>query len=96
MTKVKSRSRSLEFTTDSSYLVTTYHMIYHIISYHNILRPRQNGRLFPAVIFKRVFMNENVWISIKISLKFVPNGSINNIPALVQIWLGAHRRQAII
>ena len=29
--------------------------------------------------------NENVWISIKISLKFVPEGPINNIPALVQI-----------
>ena len=30
-------------------------------------------------------MNENVSISIKISLKFVPKGPINNIPALVQI-----------
>ena len=30
-------------------------------------------------------MNENVWILIKISLKFVPKGPINNIPALVQI-----------
>ena len=29
--------------------------------------------------------NENVWIPIKISLKFVPTGPINNIPALVQI-----------
>ena len=36
-------------------------------------------------IFKCVFLNENVYISIKISLKFVPNGPINNIPALVQI-----------
>ena len=30
-------------------------------------------------------MNENAWISIKISLKYVPKGPINNIPALVQI-----------
>ena len=30
-------------------------------------------------------MNENVWISIKISRKFVPKGPINNIPAMVQI-----------
>ena len=30
-------------------------------------------------------MNENVRISINISLKFVPKGLINNIPALVQI-----------
>ena len=36
-------------------------------------------------IFKRIFFNENVWISITISLKFVPKGPINNIPAMVQI-----------
>ena len=29
------------------------------------------------------FLNENVSIPIKISLKFVPEGPINNIPALV-------------
>ena len=36
-------------------------------------------------IFKCIFWNENIWISVKISLNFVPYGSINNIPALVQI-----------
>ena len=36
-------------------------------------------------IFKGIFLNENVWISIEISLKFVPEGPINNIPALVEI-----------
>ena len=36
-------------------------------------------------IFKCIFFNENVLISIKISPKFVPMGPINNIPALVQI-----------
>ena len=51
----------------------------------NTLRPRQNGRLFADDTFKRIFLNENVWIPIKISLKFVPKGPINNIPALVQI-----------
>ena len=51
----------------------------------NTLRPRQNGRHFPNNIFKCIFLNENVWISIKISLRFVPKGPINNIPALVQI-----------
>ena len=30
-------------------------------------------------------LNENAWIAIKISLKFVPKGPINNIPELVQI-----------
>ena len=49
------------------------------------LRPRQNGRHFAEDIFKCIFLNENVWIPIKISLKFVPQGPINNIPALVQI-----------
>ena len=51
----------------------------------NTLRPRQNGRHFPDDSFKWIFLNENVWISIEVSLKFVPNGSINNVPALVQI-----------
>ena len=58
----------------------------------NTLRPRQNGRRFADDTFKRIFLNENVRISIKISLKFVPKGSINNNPALVQImawrWSG--------
>ena len=51
----------------------------------NTLRPRQNGRHFPDDIFKWISLNENVWISIKISLKFVPRGPISNIPSLVQI-----------
>ena len=51
----------------------------------NTLRPRQNCRYFADDIFKCIFLNENVWISLKISLKFIPKGSINNIPALVQI-----------
>ena len=51
----------------------------------NTLRPRQNERHFADDIFKWLFLNENVWISIKISLKFVPQGPIDNIPALVQI-----------
>ena len=59
-------------------------MICHIIEV-NTLRPRQNGRHFPDDIFKYIFLNRNVWISINISLKFVPSGLINVIPALVQI-----------
>ena len=51
----------------------------------NTLRPRQNGRHFADDIFKCIFLNENVWILIKISLKFVPQGPVNNILALVQI-----------
>ena len=53
---------------------------------HPICRPQcVNGRHFADDIFKYIFLNENGWIPIKISLKFVPKGRINNIPALVQI-----------
>ena len=45
----------------------------------------QNGRHFADDIFKRIFLNGNVGISIKISLKFVPKGPINNKSALVQV-----------
>ena len=56
----------------------------------NTLRLRQSGRHFADDIFKRIFFNENVWILIKISLKFVPKGPINKIPTLFQIM--ARRR----
>ena len=51
----------------------------------NTLRPRQHGRHFADDTFKRIFLNENVIISIKILLMFVIKDPINNIPALVQI-----------
>ena len=47
----------------------------------NTLRLRKNGCHFAHNIFKCMVLNENVWIS----LKFVPEVWINNIPALVQI-----------
>ena len=55
----------------------------------NTLRLRQYGRHVSDNIFKCIFLNENVWISLKIWLKFVPKDWINNIPALVQIMVGA-------
>ena len=54
-------------------------------AHSNTLRPRQNGSHFADEIFRCIFLNQIVWFSIKISLKFVPKGPINNIPALVQI-----------
>ena len=51
----------------------------------NTLRLRQNGRHFADNTFKRIFLNENVRISIKISLTFVTKGPINDNLALVQI-----------
>ena len=55
----------------------------------NTLGPRQNAYHYPDDTFKCNFLNENVRIFIKISLKFVPKVPINDIPALVQImaWL---------
>ena len=51
----------------------------------NTLRPRWNRRHFADDIFKCILLNETVLISIKISLKFIPKGPINYIPALVPI-----------
>ena len=42
---------------------------------------------------KCVFLNDNIGISIKSSLKFVPRGPINNI---AELGLAMTRRQAII
>ena len=53
--------------------------------FFNTLRPRKNGRHFADDTFKRIFVNENIRILIEMSLKFVPKGPINNIPALVQV-----------
>ena len=43
-------------------------------------------------IFNQIFLNENVLILIKMSLKFVPKGPIDNKPALFQVmawrWIG--------
>ena len=63
------------------------HTIYIIVIYQLYLfitlGPRHNGRHFSDDIVKCIFLNENIWIPIKISLTFVPRGPMNNIPALV-------------
>ena len=51
---------------------------------YNSLRQRRNRRHFDDM-FKCFFLNENVLILIKISLKFVAKVQISNIPTLVQI-----------
>ena len=61
------------------YMYTIYY------EYFNTLRPRQNGRHSADDTFKRIFVNENARILNGISLKFFPNGPINNILALFQI-----------
>ena len=51
----------------------------------NLLRPKRNGRHFPDDTMKLIFLNKNILISIKMSLKFFPRGLTNNIPSLAQI-----------
>ena len=51
----------------------------------------KSGRHFLDDILNLILVNENVWIPIEVSLKFVPKGPNNNIAALVQIM--AWRRQ---
>ena len=59
-------------------------MLDYSLRYVDTLSPRQNGCHFADDVLKCIFLNENIWLSIKISLKFVPKGPINNITALVQ------------
>ena len=61
----------------------------------NTLRPRQSGRHFADDTFKRIFMNENVRISIHISLKFVPKGLSKYLSIGSDNGLAPTRRQAI-
>ena len=49
------------------------------------MRPKQNGRHFADNTFKCMYLNENVRVTNKISLKFIPQGLINTVPALVYI-----------
>ena len=47
------------------------------------------GRHFLDDNFKLIFLNENIWILIKISPKFISKGRIKHMTALLQIiaWL---------
>ena len=65
--------------------VLRYCYMGNMLSSINILWTRQNGRHFPGSIFKWIFLNENEWNSIKISLKIVPGGPFSYIPALLQV-----------
>ena len=69
----------------NKYMCTCTAVALHWTLFINTFRPRQNGRHFTDNKFKHIFSNKNVCISIEISLKFVPKGPINSMPALVQI-----------
>ena len=48
---------------------------------------RQNGHHFADDIFRCIFVNEKIYISVKSSLHFNPKGSIDNDRALVQVMV---------
>ena len=78
------RPMTVMWKTSSKAQQNTF-VLFEFIYTFNTLRPRQNGRHFADDTFKCIFLNENVITSTKISLKFVPKCSINNIPTLVEI-----------
>ena len=49
----------------------------------NLSPPGENGCHFTDDLFRHIFMNEKFCILIKISVKFVRKGPIDNNPALV-------------
>ena len=59
--------------------------------------PGQNSRHFADDIFSCTFVNKNFCILIKIPLKFVPKGPIDDNPCFgLDNTLALNRRQAII
>ena len=53
--------------------------------FHNSSPSEKSGHLFADNIFRCILTNDKLCILIKISLKFVPKGPIDNNQALVQI-----------
>ena len=62
----------------------------------NSSAPGQNGHHFTDDMFKRIFLNENISISNKNSLKHVPWVLIDNDSIGLDKSLAPSRRQAII
>ena len=60
-------------------IVLDRHMVTHLQN-----EARTKCHRFAGNIFKCILLNEKVWISMKIKVKFVPKGPNNNIPTVVQ------------
>ena len=63
------------------------HSLAYALQGFNTLSPRQNGRSFADEIWKCIFLNEDMWTSINISLRLDSKVQIDNIPALIQIMV---------
>ena len=69
-----------------------------VITYpcHVYLEAETKGTRFRRRHFRNIFLNKNDSISTTTSLKFVPKGPINNIPALVQIMAWRRPRDKLL
>ena len=56
-------------------------IVFYVKPCHN--SSSQNGRYLTDDLYKRIFMSEKFCIAIRISLKFVPTGPIDNNQASV-------------
>ena len=61
----------------------------------NTLRPRPNGLHIPDDIFKCIFLNENIWIFIKVSLKLFLSVQLTIFQQCSDNGLAPARRQDI-
>ena len=77
-----SPSRWLSVYCVQSWLLVMWRRKEHLISH---IEAETRWSSFRRRHFQVHFVEWNAWISITISLKFVPKGAINNIPSLVQI-----------
>ena len=75
-------------------IIDAFHlvMVRHVTGYLyalNKLRPRRKGHHIAHDIFKLILMGENCWILTKISLKFVPRGSVKQMSAFngIMAWV---------
>ena len=72
-------------------LAQRVHVVYHLLLFDvgqiffNTLRPVQKGRHCADDISQCILFSENIWISIKIPLKFISKVPMHNIPSLIQI-----------
>ena len=74
-----------EMLADTTYWFCKFKRHLHEYSWPvNILWP-ENRHYFTDNIFKCILLNECVCISIKMPLKFVLKGLINDIPALIHV-----------
>ena len=73
----------IQFSIEENAIEHGGHFVRVSTSYH--IQAETKRTPFGRRHFKCIFLNENVCFTIEISLKFVPKGSVNSIPALAQI-----------